>query len=342
MKMFYSLYFAAFLLGCVSSAPISSSLWETPCPPDKLSCENGTDIGLVGFEFGRYTRLEHSKQGTYKDLVCYPQNFCSMRWLKDGLPFPWAWSVDMGVAQGVCNSTLMFRRVGLEAAGVYTCEVTGANGTVISRNITLRVKATPPPAPPIVVAGDLCANHTAELGSNVTFRCEIYVGEDVMANSYSYWLMEVTPGEWDLPDYVDLNGTVIHANKENNVRPGYMMSELQIFNASHETFVRYELHVSTSRMNSVTNFHLQPPSSPIPNENIGDSDNNCESNDAYASTREGSSSSSWKTLGIVILCVLGVVVALVVIVVIVYMRRLISSKVKAHCEYHKPKFDMTA
>lgn len=86
--------------------------------------------------------------------------------------------------------------------------------------ILLTLTATPPPAPPIVVAGDLCANHTAELGSNVTFRCEIYVGEDVMAYSFSYWLMEVTPGEWDFVDYVsaDLNGTVIHENKERYVR----------------------------------------------------------------------------------------------------------------------------
>ncbi|XP_063967425.1 uncharacterized protein LOC129278930 [Lytechinus pictus] len=340
MKMFHSICFAAVLLGCASSASIQSALWEIQsCPSDKRSCINGSDIGLVAFEQDEYTRLEHADEGRYKDLVCYPENFCSMRWLKDGQPLPWAWSEGMGLTQEYCNSTLIFRRAGLEAEGVYTCEVTGANGTVVSRNITLKVEAAPPPPPPIVVAGDLCANHTAELGSDVTFRCEIYVGEKAMASSYAYWTMEYL-GEWDFPDYVseDLEGMAIHEINTRSERPGYLMSELQIVNASRETFVRYQLHASTPSQNSVTDFHLEPASSHLSNDTNGNQQTNHNWNKALASSREEESLRWWKTFGIVVICLLVIVVVLIVLTVVVvsfYKRRLILADMKTPYEYHK-------
>ncbi|XP_071481864.1 uncharacterized protein [Diadema antillarum] len=240
---------------------VQAALYECECPPDMVNCTNGPEIGLVSFHSIGFNTVEYGHEGYFKDLVCDPQNFCRTEWLKDGLQYPWGWSDAelefVGVTRSKCNAILEFRTLPLTAAGVYTCLVHGANGTTVSRNITLKVQKAPRPVPPIAVAGSQCTNQTAVIGSAVTFSCDVFVGADRIDQWTVMWLTQGGPDEWDLADSANhLSGAQV-STTSSVISEEYINAVLHIGNATTEAFSDYELYVYAGLTSSGRTFTLR-------------------------------------------------------------------------------------
>ncbi|XP_038050492.1 interleukin-1 receptor accessory protein-like 1 isoform X2 [Patiria miniata] len=126
----------------------------------------------------------------YVALDCSAQNYCRIRWFKDGAPF----EMQNKVGLSHDNQTLEIQEAYYSRAGNYTCVVTNATDT-IRRTTQLIVREEPWNKEPYPLSADSCANQTANIGDAAEFFCIFFAG-DFSKDVQLTWYKWSVSGAW--------------------------------------------------------------------------------------------------------------------------------------------------
>ncbi|XP_071798741.1 interleukin-1 receptor accessory protein-like 1-B [Asterias amurensis] len=279
-----TLFVTTFVVHYVAGSPLHVHVHEC--------LENQTEDGVLRFE--ETSNIEFALEKQFKELSCYAENFCTIKWMKDGKP------IDKDLEQSllVRGQVLRFESVEEKDGGVYTC-IASRDSESIQQDITFEViKDCNENRPAINIQHRGCINTTADVGNNVTFHCEYFVGKHTVQIISGSWFkhnksagLEFSSDASDnwfvlpsLPEGLDKHGTVFttsasfsrmkgqdESSCECSCTPVFVV-ELNIWNVSDFAYGTYALWINNDgrgSLNTITLFKaVTAPSVKVPVEDV--------------------------------------------------------------------------